>query len=94
MPSIRDYIIENWETILTYVVFISIVIILTDRAWCIQQCLDRFCGIPSNSQVKECFIKCSVPEFLANPLIPQIIIYIVFIMIIIFIIVSIRRGIS
>ena len=95
MPSsIRDYIIENWETILTYVVFISILIILTDRAWCIQQCLDRFCGIPSDSQVRECFIECSVPEFLANPLIPFIIIYVLFMIIFALIITIIRRGIE
>ena len=94
MPSIRDYIVENWDSIIINVVFISIIIILADRGGCIQLCLNRYCGIPSESQVRECFIECGIPEFLANPLIPQIIIYIVFIMIIIFIIVSIRRGIS
>ena len=92
--ELRDYIIENWETILTYVVIISILIILAERAGCVQQCLDRFCGIPSDSQVRECFIECSMPEFLANPVFPFITIFVLFMIIFTLIITIIRKGVE
>ena len=88
--ELRDYIIENWETILTYGFMAFLIIVLTSKGWCIQQCLGRYCGIPTRDQVGECFKECSVPEFLANPVFPTIMIY-VFIMSIIIPVISIIR---
>jgi len=92
MPSIRDYIVENWDSIIINVVFISIIIILADRGGCIQLCLNRYCGIPTRDQVGECFIECGVPEFLANPVFPIIMIYVLFMVIITLIIVIVRGN--
>jgi len=91
MPSIRDYIIENWDSIIIFVSILALVIFLTDRAWCIQLCLNRYCGIPSESQVRECYRECSMPESLANPAFPIVMIYVFIISIITLVIAIIRR---
>ncbi|RLG82806.1 MAG: hypothetical protein DRO40_06720 [Thermoprotei archaeon] len=87
---LKDILIENWETILCYVIIIVISWIIVGRLWCIESCKTRYCGVPTRDQVMECFRKCGVPEFLTDPFIGAIITIIVFVSFTILIILVIR----